>query len=163
MAATLSGPNFNGTIFAWSKYHSLIISYGCAMDDEDFACKPESMPGSMKNLANQYGVQRHFWWKYQFFFAVSLSGWCDCIDIFYSSICFSKKNFKSAIKHLWSARFSKKCCCCPREFVHHFFSKPGAIMADVGKLLWAQTSCIVFVVVCLYLGLLENILFCEFH
>ena len=37
-----------------------------------------------------------------------------------------------------------------------FFSKPGAIMAVVSKLLWEQMSYIVFVVVYLYLGLLEN-------
>ena len=36
-------------------------------------------------------------------------------------------------------------------------------MDDVGKLLWAPTSYIVFVLVHLYLGLLENILPCAFH
>ena len=35
-------------------------------------------------------------------------------------------------------------------------------MADVGKPLWAQMSYIVFVVVRLYLELLENVLHCEF-
>ena len=46
-----------------------------------------------------------------------------------------------------------------------FSSKPSEIMADVGKLLWAQMSYIhnvVFVVVHLYPGLLENVLPCEF-
>ena len=44
-----------------------------------------------------------------------------------------------------------------------FSSKPSAIMADVGKLLWSPTSYVAFVVVNLYLGLWENICTCEFH
>ena len=36
-------------------------------------------------------------------------------------------------------------------------------MNDVGKLLWALTSYIVFVLVHLYLRLSENALPCEFH
>ena len=44
-----------------------------------------------------------------------------------------------------------------------FFSKPSTKMADVGKLLWAQTSYIVFVWVQVYLWLPENIVACEFH
>ena len=36
-------------------------------------------------------------------------------------------------------------------------------MNDVGELLWALTSYVVFVLVHLYLRLLENVLLCEFH
>ena len=36
-------------------------------------------------------------------------------------------------------------------------------MNDVGKLLWALTSYIVFVLVHLYLRLSKNVLPCEFH
>ena len=48
-------------------------------------------------------------------------------------------------------------------FLLSFFSNPSTIMTDVSKLLLAQTSYIVLVVVHLNLGLLENIVACEFH
>ena len=44
-----------------------------------------------------------------------------------------------------------------------FFSKPSGLMADVGQLLWALTSYIVFILVHWYLRLLDNVLPCEFH
>ena len=48
-------------------------------------------------------------------------------------------------------------------FLSFFFSKPSTKMADVGKLLWEQTSYIVFVWVQVYLWLPENVVACEFH
>ena len=69
--------------------------------------------------------------------------------------------FKPAKISLGSARYSKIRYCCPHKIVHHlssfFFSKPSANIANVGNLLWAQTSYIVFVWVQVYLWLPKNI------
>ena len=48
-------------------------------------------------------------------------------------------------------------------FLSFFFSKSSRLMNDVGKLLWALTSYIIFVLVHLYLRLSENALPCDFH
>ena len=49
-------------------------------------------------------------------------------------------------------------------FIIKFFSsKPSAKMANVGKLLWAKTSYIVFVWVQVYLWLPEHVVAYEFH
>ena len=49
MAATLSGPDFNVTIFAESRYHSLTSSLNCVWM---MSAKLTKMLGSTENVAN---------------------------------------------------------------------------------------------------------------
>ena len=97
-----------------------------------------------------------------FLHCLTLSGWFDCIGVLYSSVCVGSNPAKI---HLWSARYQHYFLLC--KTVHHlssfYFSKPSAKMADVGKLLWAQMSYIVFVWVQVYLWLPENVVAYEFR
>ena len=102
---------------------------------------------------------------------LKLLGCFDCVGILYSNIHVDK-NFRAAEIHLWRFRDPKM------HFVTHeklfviiiifkfhsfFSSKPSTIVAGVDNSLWVITSYILFVVVHLYLGLLEIIPACEFR
>ena len=121
-----------------------------------------SWPGSTEKLANcGIGISEAVSIKMLIFLhCFELSGWFDHIGILYGSIYVGKHSIK-LLKYTCEVPDILKCFfCCPRKlfiiFLSFFSSKPSAIMAYVGKLLWAPTSYLVFVVVHLYLGLLKH-------
>ena len=119
------------------------------------AYKLTTIPGSTENVPNRAkrrlrgGLDKNV----SFLCCLILSSWFDCIHvgILYSSIHIGKQPL----------RLPKYTCEVPdiqksvsavhvKLFIFFFFSKPSTKMADVGKLLWAQTLYIVFVWVQVY-------------
>ena len=95
---------------------------------------------------------------------IKLSGWFYYIGILYSGIRVGTnlKNCRNTLvkcQIFQTVFFAARCRPC--KTVHHllssfFFSKPSAKIANVGKLLWAQTSYKVFVWVQVYFWLPEK-------
>ena len=100
-----------------------------------------------------------------FLCCLTLSGWSDCIGVLYSSVRVdnSLRNCGNALVKRQISQKSIFAAHAKLFFIFFFFSKPNGLMNDVGKLLWALMSYIVFVLVHLYLRLSENVLPCEFH
>ena len=109
------------------------------------AYKLTTIPGSTETMPN------HAIWRLRgsldenvsFLCCLILSSWFDCIGILYSSIRIGKQPLRLP-KHTYEVPDIQKSV----SAVHaklFFFSKPSTKMADVGKLLWAQTLYIVFV------------------
>ena len=141
------------------------------MDDEHLYRRLQQCQDRLKMcLIMQYGVSEAVSTKIPVFLCcLTLSGWFDCIGILYSSIRVGRslRNCGNALvkRQISKKAFSPPTQNCSSSFFlsSFFFSKPSAKMADVGKLLWAQTSYIVFVWVQVYLWLPENVVACEFH
>ena len=147
--------NFNGTIFAGSKYHSLINSESCVwMMSTCIEAYNNARIDWKRALIMQYGISKAVLTKkHHFFFAVSYFQADLTISTFSTVVSALVAIFKTAKIRLWSGRYPKKRYCRPctencSQFF--FFSKPSAKMTDVGKLLWAQTSYIVLVWVQVY-------------
>ena len=142
------------------------------MDDECLHRSLQECQDRLKTcLIMQYGISEAVSTKTPVFLrCLTLSGWFDCIGILYSSIRVGR-SLRNCGNALVKRQISKKAFSPPTQncsssfffFFKFFFSKPRGLMNDVGKLLWALTSYIVFVLVHLYLRLLGSVLPCEFH
>ena len=102
--------------------HSSIAIELC-MDDERLHRSLQQYQDRLKTcLIMQYGISEAVLMKTPVFLrCLTISGWCDCIGILYSSIVLVA-TFKTAKICLWSARYPKKRYRHPCKIVHHLLS-----------------------------------------
>ena len=111
------------------------------MDDERLHRSLQQCQDRLKTcLIMQYGVSEAFSTKTPVFLCcLILLGWFDCMGILCSSICIGS-NLYDCQNTLAKCQISKKHFSAHTKlFIIFFFSKLSAKVADVGKLLWAQT------------------------